>query len=76
MNNAVKNFNKFCIEYAKYRIEADNNESNNIRKLLEEGAHEFIGAGEESIIYELECPVKIAATFFKKIDPDTIKKAF
>ena len=76
MYKTFTEINQFCIEYAKYRIEADNNESNNIRKLLEEGAHEFIGAGEESIIYELECPVKIAATFFKKIDPDTIKKAF
>ena len=76
MNNAVKIFNKFCIKYAKDRIEADNKESNNIRKLLEEGAHEFIGSGEESIIYELECPVKIANTFFAKVDSDTIKKAF
>ena len=76
MNNAVEKFNKFCIEYAKYRIKADNKESKNSRKLLEEGAQEFIGYGEESIIHELECPVKIAATFFGKVDSDTIKKAF
>ena len=76
MNNAVEKFNKFCIEYAKYRIQANNKDSKNIRKLLEEGAQEFIGSGEESIIHELECPVKIAATFFGKVDSDTIKKAF
>lgn len=76
MYKTFTEINQFCIEYAKDRIEADNKESKNIRKLLEEGAQEFIGYGEESIIHELECPVKIAATFFGKVDSDTIKKAF
>lgn len=76
MKNEITEINKFCIFYAKFKIESDSKESKNIRKLLEEGAHEFIGYGEESIIHELECPVKIASTFFEKVNSDTIKKAF
>lgn len=76
MQSLIKAINDYCKDYAKCQIQYDNKLSNKIRQLLDEGAQELIGSGEESIIQELECPVKIAATFFGKVDSDTIKKAF
>ncbi len=76
MRSLIKAINDYCKDYAKCQIQYDNKLSNKIRQLLDEGAQELIGSGEESIIHELECPVKIAATFFGKVDSDTIKKAF
>lgn len=76
MRSLIKAINDYCKDYAKCQIQYDNKLSNKIRQLLDEGAHEFIGYGEESIIHELECPVKIASTFFEKVNSDTIKKAF
>lgn len=76
MQSLIKAINDYCKDYAKCQIQYDNKLSNKIRQLLDEGAQELIGSGEESIIQELECPVKIAATFFGKVDSGTIKKAF
>lgn len=76
MRSLIKAINDYCKDYAKCQIQYDNKLSNKIRQLLDEGAQELIGSGEESIIHELECPVKIASTFFEKVNSDTIKKAF